>query len=291
MDLIKMTSSKIKNISTASTESNGSKIKGIIFDFDGVLSSFHARIGWPITSAAIRVKPDITREQIYDMALTALTMLSSIDEDSSKTFLLKFIFGAGKKFGMSNFQTFKYMITLGIIYRKNRKTVVPNIGVREVLREILAQDYKVILLTNTSQGIIDIAKEKIPEIKEFDLVLTRDDVKVLKPNAIGLIKAMEVLGLEADEVITIGDQASDIIAGKRAGTMTVAVNDETMDFAKQLLRDENPDFIIRDLRQLPNLLKFLRDCIIEDIRTTIDLTEKPFPEDFNTSEKNSNPTL
>ena len=86
-----MTSSKIKNISTASTESNGSKIKGIIFDFDGVLSSFHARIGWPITSAAIRVKPDITREQIYDMALTALTMLSSIDEDSSKTFLLKFI--------------------------------------------------------------------------------------------------------------------------------------------------------------------------------------------------------
>lgn len=284
-----MTSSKIKSVSTV-TESNGSKIKGIIFDFDGVLSSFHARIGWPITSAAIRVKPDITREQILDMALTALTMLSSIDENSSKTFLLKFIFGVGKKFGMSNFQTLKYMITLGIIYRKNRKTVVPNVGVREVLREILAQDYKVILLTNTSQGIIDIAKEKIPEIKEFDLILTRDDIKVLKPNAIGLIKAMEVLGLEADEVITIGDLASDIIAGKRAGTMTVAVNDEIMDFYKQNLRDENPDFIIRDLRQLPNLLKFLRDCIIEDIRTTIDLTEKPFPEDFNTSEKNSNPT-
>lgn len=284
-----MTSSKIKSVSTV-TESNGSKIKGIIFDFDGVLSSFHARIGWPIASAAIRVKPDITREQILDMALTALSMLSSIDENLSKTFLLRFIFGVGKKFGMSNFQTLKYMVTLGIIYRKNRKTVVPNIGVREVLREILAQDYKVILLTNTSQGIIDIAKEKIPEIKEFDLILTRDDIKVLKPNAIGLIKAMEVLGLEADEVITIGDLASDIIAGKRAGTMTVAVNDEIMDFYKQNLRDENPDFIIRDLRQLPNLLKFLRDCIIEDIRTTIDLTEKPFPEDFNTSEKNSNPT-
>ena len=287
-----MTSSKTKKTSTATTapENISSKIKGIIFDFDGVLSSFHARIGWPITSAAIRVKPDITREQITDMALSVLTMLSSIDEDSSKTTILKYIFSVGKKFGMSNFQTLKYMITLGIIYRKNRKTVVPNIGVREVLREILAQDYKLILLTNTSQGIIDIAKVKIPELNEFDLILTRDDVKVLKPNAIGLIKAMEVLGLEADEVITIGDQASDIIAGKRAGTMTVAVNDEIMDFAKQLLRDENPDFIIRDLRQLPNLLIFLRDCIIEDIRTTIDLTEKPFPEDFNTSEKISQPS-
>lgn len=287
-----MTSSKIRKTSTATTaiKSNGSKIKGIIFDFDGVLSSFHARIGWPITSAAIRVKPDISREQITDMALSVLTMLSSIDEDSSKTTILKYIFGVGKKFGMSNFQTLKYMITLAIIYRKNRKTVVPNIGVREVLREILAQDYKIILLTNTSQGIIDIAKEKIPEINEFDLILTRDDVKVLKPNAIGLFKAMEVLGLEADEVITIGDQASDIIAGKRAGTMTIAVNDEIMDFAKQLLRDENPDFIIRDLRQLPNLLIFLRDCIIEDIRTTIDLTENPFPDDLTTIEQNSKPT-
>ncbi|MBK5112884.1 MAG: HAD family hydrolase [Candidatus Heimdallarchaeota archaeon] len=285
-----MTSSNIKSVSTTITENNGSKIKGIIFDFDGVLSSFHARIGWPITSAALRVKPDITRDQIYDMALTVLTMLSSIDQNDSKTTLIKFIFGVGKNFGMSNFQVLKFMITMFIVYRKNRKTVVPNIGVREVLREILAQDYKVILLTNTSQGIIDIAKQRIPEINEFDLILTRDDVKVLKPNAIGLIKAMEILGLEADEVIHIGDQASDIIAGKRAGTMTIAVNDETMDFYKQHLRNENPDFIIRDLRQLPNLLRFLRDCIIEDIRTTIDLTEKPFPDDLTINEQSSKPT-
>jgi len=254
-----MTSSKAKSTTVTTSEINGSKIKGIIFDFDGVISSFHARIGWPITSAALRVKPDITRDQIYDMALNVLTMLSSIDQDDSKRTLVKFIFQVGRNFGMSNFQTLKFMITMFIIYRKNRKTVVPNIGVREVLKEILAQDYKLILLTNTSQGIIDIAREKIPEINEFDLILTRDDVKVLKPNAIGLIKAMDILGLEADEVIHIGDQASDIIAGKRAGTMTIAVNDELMDFYKQHLRDENPDFIIRDLRQLPKILVFLCD--------------------------------
>jgi HAD superfamily hydrolase (TIGR01509 family) len=284
-----MTSSKIKTVPTITTDTNNSKIKGIIFDFDGVLSSFHARIGWPITSAALRVKPDITKDQIYDMALTVLTMLSSIDEDDSKTTMLKFIFGVGKNFGMSNFQILKFMITVFIVYRKNRKTVVPNIGVREVLREILAQDYKVILLTNTSQGIIDIARQKIPEINEFDLILTRDDIKVLKPNAVGLLKAMDILGLEADEVIHVGDQASDIIAGKRAGTMTIAVNDELMDFYKQHLKNENPDFIIRDLRQLPKLLVFLRDCIIEDIRTTIDLTEKPFPDDLATNEPQCKP--
>ena len=285
-----MTSSKAKSTTVTTSEINGSKIKGIIFDFDGVISSFHARIGWPITSAALRVKPDITRDQIYDMALNVLTMLSSIDQDDSKRTLVKFIFQVGRNFGMSNFQTLKFMITMFIIYRKNRKTVVPNIGVREVLKEILAQDYKLILLTNTSQGIIDIAREKIPEINEFDLILTRDDVKVLKPNAIGLIKAMDILGLEADEVIHIGDQASDIIAGKRAGTMTIAVNDELMDFYKQHLRDENPDFIIRDLRQLPKILVFLRDCIIEDIRKTIDLTENPLPNELKIDEQKCNPT-
>ncbi|MGC9780252.1 MAG: HAD-IA family hydrolase [Candidatus Heimdallarchaeota archaeon] len=258
--------------------SNGSKIKGIIFDFDGVISSFQVRIGWPIVSAALMVKPDITDQQIADASLEGFTMLNTLEKQPNKTSLFKFAFNMGKRFGMTNFQSLKFVITTAIIYAKNRKTIVPTIGVREVLREILAQDYKLVLLTNSSKQVINIAKEKIPEIKEFDLVLTRDDVKLIKPNATGMFKAMKILDLKADEVISIGDQASDVIAGKRAGTLTVAMNEKIMKFVKPHLQEQNPDFIIRDLRQLPNLLIFLRDCIIEDLRTTIDLTEKSIQE-------------
>jgi hypothetical protein len=40
----------------------------------------------------------------------------------------------------------------------------------------------------------------------------------------------------------------------------------------------NPEFIIKDLRQIPELLKSIRDQIIEDIKMTVDLTEKSINE-------------
>ncbi|NHJ83869.1 MAG: HAD family phosphatase [Asgard group archaeon] len=255
-----------------------SKIKGIIFDFDGVLSSFQKRIGGPIISAALMVKSDLTPKVIKENSLEIFSLLTTLEQQPSKSGLFKLAFNTGKKFGMSNFQALRFVITTAIIYSKNRKTVVPLVGVRETLRELLTQDYKTILLTNTSRSVINKAIEKIPEIEEFDLVLTRDDVKILKPNKAGIIKALEMLNLKADEVITIGDQASDIIAGNRAGLLTVAVSEKVMKFTKPHIKAHNPDFFINDIRELKNILMFLRDCIIDDIRTTIDLTEKPLQE-------------
>ena len=164
-----------------------------------------------------------------------------------------------------------------------------NIGVRSVLRELLALDYKVILLTNTSRKVINKASEKIPEINEFDLILTRDDIDRIKPDASGFIKALDIMGLHANEVLAIGDQASDIIAGKRAGVKTVAVLEKQMAHSKPQLQEQNPDFFLRDIRDLPALLRFLRDCIIEDIRTTIDLNEMPLDQYIEKYSKQTTP--
>ena len=257
---------------------NSSDIKGIIFDFDGVLSSFVARIGWPILSSALMVKPDLTEEQINDFSLTALDFLTTLETKPNNFGLFKLAFNIGKQMGMSNLQALKFVITTGIMYTKSRKTIVPTRGVREVLQQLLKQGYKVILVTNTSWGVINKAKEKIPELENFDLILTRDDVEKIKPEPTGFFKAIDMLNLDAEEVITVGDQASDIIAGKRAGMKTIAIFERTMELAKPHLVAQNPDFLIRDLKEIPNILRFLRDCIIEDIRTTIDLTEKPLQE-------------
>ncbi len=249
-------------------------IKGIIFDFDGVLSSFQNRIGYPITSAAFMIKKDINKELMKEASLEIFDNLTKIEKHPSKTSFLKMSFNMGKKLGMTNFQALKFVVTVGIIYAKNRKRIVPKNGARQVLRELLSEDYKIILITNSSRSIIDAAEKEIPEIKEFDLVLTRDEMKSIKPSSKGFYQAMEALGLDPDELISIGDQASDIIASKKAGIRTIAMFDHEMIFTKPQLEKENPNFIIQDIKLLPKLLFFLRDCIIEDIRTTIDLSEK-----------------
>ncbi|NHJ48373.1 MAG: HAD-IA family hydrolase [Asgard group archaeon] len=254
------------------------KIKAVIFDFDGVLSSYYVRIAGPIINSAKRFKPDITEKQIEESTLFIFSKMNQSNSKLNKTDILKTAFKMGKQMGLSNFQTLKYLFVSFISYFKFRKTIVPITGAREVIRKLIDQGYKVILVTNTSNGVIKAAKKKIPELELFDLILTRDEFKLMKPNATGFLSAMKTLGLKADEVITIGDQASDILAGKRAGIKTIAINQRSMSFVKSHLVEQNPDFIINDIRQLPNLLRFLRDCIIEDIRHTIDLTEKTLQE-------------
>jgi len=258
----------------------GSEIKGVILDFDGVLSSFEVRIGYPIFNAALMVKSDIKEEQIQKASLKVLKMLTTIDSMPKKTSLLKFAFQLGKEVGMTNFQSLRFVVTSFIVYMKQHHTIIPTAGVREALKELMAENYKIILLTNTTKKVIDIATKKIPEIKDFDLILTRDDIEKVKPNVSGFNKALEIMELKPDEVISVGDQASDILASKRAGIRTIAVNSENLKHFKPLLQEFNPEFIIRDMRQLPTLLKSIRDLIIEDIRTTIDLTEKSIHEYF-----------
>ena len=262
-----------RKVNTPSSPKRNSQIKAIIFDFDGVLSSFVVRLGWPLIQSIKMVKPEITEKQISDSSLEVFSLLTTLDKKPKNTSLAKFSFQMGKKMGMTNFQALKFIITTVIMFLKSRMNIVPTIGVREVLQELLAQDYKVILLTNTSRKVINKASKTIPEIKEFDLILTRDDIDNIKPDASGFFKALEIMNLKACEVLSIGDQASDIIASKRAGIKTVAVTERQMAHSRPHLQQQNPDFFLRDMRDLPALLKFLRDCIIEDIRTTIDLNE------------------
>ena len=117
--------------------------------------------------------------------------------------------------------------------------------------------------------------EKIPELEQFMGIITRDDVGDMKPNAEGFYKALRILGLQADEVLSIGDQASDIIAGKKAGLRSVAVAGDFTQIMAAHLKDYNLDFLIKDLQSLPYLLKFIRDCLIADIKTTAELLDLP----------------
>ena len=260
-----------KSTDIIKTTDSKNNIKGIIFDFDGVLSSFQARIGWPILNAALRVKPDLTKNQIRDGMIVVFDTLTTMNTHPNSTKMIRLIFDTGKRYGMSNFQAFKFVLTTVIIYAKNRKRIVPRTGVREVLAELLNQGYQIALLTNSSESIIEVARKKIPEIEKFDLILTRDDFEFIKPSADGFLYILKTLNLDADEVISVGDQATDIIASRRAKIKSIAIFDEGMKFTKPQLAKENPNFIIGDLRDIPELLVFIRDRIIEDIRTTIDL--------------------
>ena len=81
----------------------------------------------------------------------------------------------------------------------------------------------------------------------FGVIISAEDVSLLKPHPEPLLKALDVLGAKPAEAIMVGDTPADIMAGKNAGTKTIAA---LYGFSGERLLATNPDYAIRDLREL-----------------------------------------
>jgi HAD superfamily hydrolase (TIGR01549 family) len=86
----------------------------------------------------------------------------------------------------------------------------------------------------------------------FGAIVTRRDVRRLKPYPEAIVRAAEQLGLSPEQCIVVGDTIVDIQAGKRAGALTVAV---LCGFGERgELERIGPDLVIESTAQLADHL-------------------------------------
>lgn len=95
-------------------------------------------------------------------------------------------------------------------------------GAIALLRE-LRKTYRLALTTTRGRVDVDRFIAQFGLDGEFTAIVTRDDVKRLKPHAEPVQRAAEELELLPEQCIVIGDTSMDIRAGKRAGALTVGV--------------------------------------------------------------------
>lgn len=92
----------------------------------------------------------------------------------------------------------------------------------------------------------------------FEVVLGFEDTANHKPSPEPIVKAMELLGLGACEVIVVGDTEMDVVAGRAAGARTVAVM--TGVTSPERIAAHRPDYVIADLSGLGPILDGLADA-------------------------------
>ncbi len=80
-----------------------------------------------------------------------------------------------------------------------------------------------------------------------------EDVQKAKPDPEPVLRGLERFGAPAEQAVFIGDSCFDILAGRQAGVVTVAVNWGIADPGE--LRDSNPDFMVDNWPDLVALLK------------------------------------
>lgn len=93
--------------------------------------------------------------------------------------------------------------------------------VEETLQYLKAKGYPLAIVTTKFKVAAYVGLDTFHLTKYFDVVIGLDDVKETKPNPEGVNLAMEALGCK--KAVMIGDNITDIQAGKNANVYTIGV--------------------------------------------------------------------
>lgn len=118
--------------------------------------------------------------------------------------------------------------------------------VKETLEYLKKQGYPLAIVTTKFKEAAYVGLDTFHLTKYFDVVIGLDDVVITKPNPEGVFKAMEQLGVT--KAIMIGDNVSDIKAGKNAGVYTIGVKWSPKGY--QQMADLKPNLLIDEMQEI-----------------------------------------
>lgn len=128
-------------------------------------------------------------------------------------------------------------------------------GAREALNELKQMRKKIVVVTNNGRIGAERTIDRLGLNGIFDGVVTRDDVEELKPDPGIVLKALNLVNVDREDAILVGDAVIDIKAAKAASIRSVAV--PTGPFPAARLLQEEPDFIVGSFLEVPGLVRLL----------------------------------
>ena len=226
------------------------EVKAVLFDMDGVLvDSLDAWLCvFNDTRRCFGLMPVPKKEFIRDFG-------APIEHDVKKYFHGKTIKEVEDVYNSKFRQSIEYI-----------KLFPESISVLKILEKY---NIKVGLITNSTRFITLAILNHFNLKKYFDVVVTMDDVKKRKPAPDMVLKACKTLKVMPKNTILVGDTMNDIIAGRRAGCVTVGYKVKG-DYRIDDL-DEIVDIVDRwNIWRFVGAWKHIPNKVIEDMKRDIE---------------------
>ncbi|MCR1290344.1 pyrophosphatase PpaX [Shouchella clausii] len=128
-------------------------------------------------------------------------------------------------------------------------------GVKTGIQTLHKQGYKLAVVTTKIRETAQMGLELMGLSPYFDVIVALDDVKHAKPHPEPLLEALRQLDSKPEEAIMVGDNSHDVLAGKAAGTKTVAVGWALK--GAEHLRTFAPDYIPATMEELVEIVNRL----------------------------------
>jgi phosphoglycolate phosphatase len=117
---------------------------------------------------------------------------------------------------------------------------------RQVLDRLRSRGVTSAVITRNNRSSVDAV---FPDARIYlPVVLTREDVREVKPDPSHLLSALDAVGASAAEALMVGDHPQDVLTARRAGTLAAAV--ASGGTTREELALSEPDFLEDDAGML-----------------------------------------
>jgi len=212
-------------------------IRAIIFDFDGTLT--------PLTLDFTRLRAEIAK-------IARAYVTEDVIGELEGHYIIEMIYAVEERLGgraearLFHREAFEELRVLELEAAQG-KDVYP--FVRGVLKNVKDRGMKIGIITRTC---IDVIRSVFVDVEQYvDVVLTRENMRQVKPHPAHALEALRMLDVGPAEAMLVGDHPTDVTAGKEAGMVTAGVL--TGRTQRMAFEDVGATFVLADIRDILQL--------------------------------------
>ncbi len=225
-------------------------VKGIVFDLDATLVDLGEHVRWRNAQTGVVEayracgcsEEDLLRctaKGLFNFMHEMDTRLSITRSEEEMQVLRKSIWGVLDKYEAEGVDKCGFMP-----------------GTLEALEWIHDRGISMGVCTSNSSDVAIDVLDKLQVRSYFDSVIGRTPGMLMKPHPDQIIGCFRDMRIKPRDGVMIGDSHNDVLAGKAAGSRTIAI---PVYFTKmEAMKAAKPDLIITSMVELPNALTHLR---------------------------------
>jgi len=213
-------------------------IKAVLFDFDGTLADTNPLI--------IKTFKETFATLLPDQPFTDSEIINCIGPTLEQT---------GRKYFPEDPETFVNVYReLNGKYHDEMIKIYP--GILEMVSILKEKGLKLAVVSSKRRDFVVRGLRQTGLLDFFDYIVAADDVNEPKPDAEGILKAMNHYGVTQAECLMVGDNSHDVDAAKNAGVKGIAVGwaFKGVDYLAAL----EPDYLVMDAMEIVEIIDELK---------------------------------